>query len=106
MMMAAKAGHVPVAKALLAHSADVAAEDDQGRSSLVLAVEASKPEAVRLLLLAHADINLPNAEGWTPIIIAAYRGDHNLVRKYVPRRPLIFIAVRSSMPHSISLPRP
>jgi ankyrin repeat protein len=76
LMIAGRTGHLPVVKALLAHGADVnAATTDTKNTALMWAVAGGHADVVRALIEAHADVHASTAKGWTPLMMAAQRGD-------------------------------
>lgn len=50
---------------LVARGADINAQDAEGNTALMRRAMDGKPEAVRVLLAAHARPNIKNKEGWT-----------------------------------------
>eukprot|EP00930_Biecheleria_cincta_P007180 TRINITY_DN108359_c0_g1_i1.p1 TRINITY_DN108359_c0_g1~~TRINITY_DN108359_c0_g1_i1.p1 ORF type:complete len:421 (-),score=75.17 TRINITY_DN108359_c0_g1_i1:8-1225(-) len=50
------------------NSSDINTVDDMGRTPLMYAAEGRHTQVVNLLVLYQADVNIRNAEGWTPIM--------------------------------------
>ena len=76
LMIAARTGHVQVVKALLAHGADVnTATTETKNTALMWAVAGGHADVVHALIGAHADVHASTAKGWTPLMMAAGRGD-------------------------------
>ncbi|HYY96640.1 MAG TPA: ankyrin repeat domain-containing protein [Pyrinomonadaceae bacterium] len=65
LIRAAGDGRIEAMKVLLEHGADVNARDDQGKTALMIASEASDPDMVRLLLSKGAAVNLKDNAGLT-----------------------------------------
>ena len=94
LMLVARAGNVEAGKLLLKHGANVNAQENFRRqTALIWAAAESQPEMVRLLIAAHADVNVrslintnrrqvtgePRAQarppgGMTPLLYAARQG--------------------------------
>ena len=71
---AARAGAVDCAEVLLAHRADVDAQNKARRAPLQLAAEADQAEVIRLLAKHDADLNTQDRKGRTPLHRATYEG--------------------------------
>ncbi|XP_039165815.1 ankyrin repeat-containing protein BDA1-like [Eucalyptus grandis] len=82
-------GHVPFAKALLAHKRDLAMElDSQGRTPLHWASANGYVEIARELLQSNPLACLVHDEdGWTPLHLATMKGRSNIVIELVKARP-------------------
>lgn len=65
---------------ILARGGNPNLQDGAGNTPLMMAVEASWPEGVALLLSKRADINLGNNGGESPLIRAVQRRDTEMVR--------------------------
>lgn len=65
---------------LLARGANINLEDAGGNTPLMLAVEASWPEGIALLIQQRANVNAANRGGETPLIRAVQRRDVQMVR--------------------------
>jgi ankyrin repeat protein len=76
LIQAARAGHVGVARALLAHGCgDVDTRDERvGSSALCWACLRGQTDVARLLLEAGADTRLETREGWRAMDLARHEG--------------------------------
>ncbi|QPG96741.1 hypothetical protein C2857_005142 [Epichloe festucae Fl1] len=73
-MEAAANGHVKIMKLLLENmEIDVEQRDNYGRTALARAVDAQRPEAVRMLLKKRANVNVKDGGGMTPLYMATRR---------------------------------
>ena len=75
---AVEIGNAKVAKVLIDAGANVNARDAAGQSLVMNAVE--HPEIVKLLIDAHADVNIPNDYKLAPLAVAAERGNLETVK--------------------------
>ncbi|KAJ5807643.1 hypothetical protein N7447_011099 [Penicillium robsamsonii] len=82
LMQAARRGHRSVVEQLLEHGARVDAKDRLGRSALSWAAESGHTEAVKLLLMKHADVQV-ELSGYQKqgVLIQAAAGGHTSVVK-------------------------
>jgi len=81
LMVAARTGHLPVVKALLARGAEVNTATVKTRNTaLMWAVAGGHADVVRALVEARADPHASTANGWTPLMMAARRGDIALAK--------------------------
>ena len=81
LMWAAFNGHIPVVAHLLEKGAQVDAKDANGRTALLYASSGPSSEMVGLLLRHGADVNTQGqAEGFTPLMMAAAEGHIEVVR--------------------------
>ena len=75
-LMAAVETSVDAAKSLLAHGADVNAEEPSGgQTALMRAVAVRKSEAVKVLIEQGADVNAASYRGFTPLLFAVQKND-------------------------------
>lgn len=75
---AIRAGEIGTLRALLRqHPWLVNAKGTNGNRLLTLATSLRQTDAVRVLLRAGADPNMPNNKGWTPLHQVAYAGDRS-----------------------------
>lgn len=73
--------HTDAIQPLINLGADVNARDEWGRSPLFYAIEEGNAPAVELLVrVDDVDINSPDAEGNTPIMLAQELQSHNIIR--------------------------
>ena len=70
-MLAAAKGPAQIVKGLLAAGAELDAQDANGWSALMSAIEKGCVEAARELLRAGAAVDLENADGTTALMLAA-----------------------------------
>lgn len=87
-MLASMAAHLEAAQWLLAHGADIHAQNVAGENALSYALTFDGPEAVLLpvvkLLLAHnADVNAVGEGGFTALMRAAGKGYFSIVKLLV-----------------------
>lgn len=80
LLLAARAGHLPIVQILLDRGADVDAVDRSGYSALTLAVSGDHTGVVRALLARGAN---PSPEKELPLIAAARRGQREIVELLV-----------------------
>ena len=80
-VLAAKAGHVERASALLTQGAKVDSRDRNGDSPLNMAAAKGNISLANVLLNAGADVNLANVAGVTPLMGAAFSGNVEIIRK-------------------------
>jgi ankyrin repeat protein len=79
MISAARQGHVPTVKALLARGIPVGVKDVEGVTPLLAASFDDRAEMVDLLLARGANANAADNQGRTPLMGAAAAGDARLV---------------------------
>jgi uncharacterized protein len=82
LMLAARAGDLPLLRAVLARGAEVNAKNDRGETALMAVMASRSEEKVRALLRAGAEVNAPDVEGRTPLMWAAefkFRGGIDLL---------------------------
>jgi ankyrin repeat protein len=70
LMEASSKSNILMAKALLAHGAEVNARDASGDTALAYAIGSRSPETVALLINNKADLNVQDNQGRTPLHIA------------------------------------
>jgi ankyrin repeat protein len=76
LMIAAERGHTAIVQTLLDQGADIQAKEArQGRTALFLAVAHGHTPVVQALLSKGADVKEKDNSGWTPLMLAAERGD-------------------------------
>ena len=80
LLDACKNGNIDLVKLLLAHGADVNAEDGNGDSPLLWASSRGDTEIVKLLLVHGADVNIKNNNGETSLYWASSRGHTEIVK--------------------------
>ncbi|KAJ8600232.1 hypothetical protein CTAYLR_001964 [Chrysophaeum taylorii] len=103
LMMGVASNQSEVVKLLLGNGAKVDQTDEQGVSSLALAVQESHVECMRLLLEHGADVHQVNTVGTPPLVLAAHTGNIEVVELLLehgadPRtgRTALHAAIRSS----------
>lgn len=70
---------------LLTRGARPDLQDNQGNTPLMIAAQIGWPEGAEALLGYRANVNLPNARGETPLILAVQRRDPIMVRMLMAR---------------------
>src|ERR1017187_7465189 len=80
LIAAAGHGDNRIFKLMLARGANPNALDDGNNTAILMAAYHSKREMVRQLIELHSDVNLLGSIGFTPIGVAAMRGDTEIVR--------------------------
>jgi ankyrin repeat protein len=80
LTMAAHDGDIPFLEILISLGLDPDEPDGNGRTAMIRAVAAERPNAIRALLRSGADVNVADLDGWTPIAYAARYGHNPLVR--------------------------
>ncbi len=81
LMIAAKSGHLEVARALIAAGANVNFRSGIGATPLGCAIDAQALPIVRLLISAGADPNGPTTFGYTPMIDASEGANVEIVKE-------------------------
>ena len=69
-----------IVKLLIENGADINKSNNDGWTSLYLAVNKRHLEVIKLLIENGADINKSNNNGWTPLNIAANNGHLEIVK--------------------------
>ena len=77
---AAHEGDIPFLEILISLGLDPDEPDGNGRTAMIRAVEAERPNAIRALLRSGADVNVTDLDGWTPLAYAVRYGRNTLVR--------------------------
>jgi hypothetical protein len=82
LMQAASQGDTSAAQQLLAASAAVNSQDQNGQTALIYACRSPKASAalVKLLLAAGADVNVRSRNGYTALLWAQTRNDGEIIR--------------------------
>lgn len=82
MMVCARKGYLDIAKIFLRAGYSLNRSiPSTDHSVLSLAVWAENLEIIRWLLNNKADVNCPDSQGWTPLMIAAYAGFTDIVKE-------------------------
>ena len=81
--LASQKGHVEIARILVEHDADVAAQTKDGWSPLHLASQKGYVELARLLLGHHAGIEAQTKNGEWPLYLASQQGHMELARLFL-----------------------
>jgi ankyrin repeat protein len=114
LMVAAEHGHLSTVQALLrAPGIKIDAKKNDGATALIAAVDRCGGKAVKALIVKalieqHADVNLPDNDGWTVMMFAAYWGDLEVTQALLDagadinaegecRTPLIYAAQRGHL---------
>src|SRR5690242_9401035 len=74
------------AKRLIEHKASLNLTDSVGRSALYCAIEYDNLNFVSLLVDKSANINSPQNQGLTPLMVAAFRGHNEIVALLLQRK--------------------
>lgn len=85
--LAARAGDLAAVARLLATGAAVDAQDPQGRTPLLLAVAANRPDVAQALLAAGASPNVQADNRDTPWLLAGASGRTAILAAMIPRGP-------------------
>jgi ankyrin repeat protein len=75
LMVAARSGHVSMAKALIHSGAEIDSRDNLGQTPLMVAIQNNHPRMVDFLIKSKADVNAKNNKGVTPLMLAAINGN-------------------------------
>lgn len=70
LVIAAQEGRIDDVRTLLGEGANIEYQDDQGINALIAATQEGHTSIVELLIEKKADINRPNADNQTPILLA------------------------------------
>jgi ankyrin repeat protein len=70
LVIAAQEGRIDDVQTLLGEGANIEYQDDQGINALIAATQEGHVSIVELLIKKKADINRPNADNQTPILLA------------------------------------
>jgi serine/threonine-protein phosphatase 6 regulatory ankyrin repeat subunit B len=80
LTMAANEGDVPFLEILISLGLAPDEPDGNGRTAMIRAVAAERPQAIRALLRSGADVNVTDLDGWTPLAYAVRNGSNPIVR--------------------------
>lgn len=80
LVAAAARGDLPAVSKLLAEGAPVNATDERGRTALMAATHADRPDIVQALLQAGADVNIRDARSDNPFLYAGAQGQLAILR--------------------------
>lgn len=83
-----------VARLILARASPLDAQDAQGRTALLLAVDQNQVAAARLLIAAGASVNVQASNLDTPWLLAGARGRTEIIRDMIPAGPDLTIRNR------------
>ena len=86
LIVAARAGHIPVVETLLKGGARVDAVDPEGYSALMRAAEKGDVEIADILLRRNASVRGQNRQGQTALMIASGRGYAEIVRLLLEKK--------------------
>src|SRR4029450_10865490 len=80
LMTAARTGNATAVKLLVAHGAQVAAEENwRGQDALMWAAAEGHKTVVQVLLELSADVNAKSKQGYTPLLFAVRQGYLDIV---------------------------
>lgn len=86
LTLAAERDHGPTVSALLKRGLHPNAPDSQGRSALAVALREVSPDTIEALLAdKRTDFVTPNANGETPLMLAAIKGRLDWVKAFAAR---------------------
>lgn len=94
LIAAAGAGDRARISALIAAKAPLDAQDQSGRTALLIAVDRNDAEMARMLMEAGASINVQAQNLDTPWLLAGARGRTEIIRDMIPRGPDLTIRNR------------
>ncbi len=94
LLAAAAAGRLEEVQSLIAAKAPLEAQDAQGNSALLLAVDRNHPAIVRALIAAGASVNAQAANADTPWLLAGARGRTEMLEAMLPAGPDLSIRNR------------
>lgn len=86
LIVAVRAGHLPVVETLLKGGARIDAVDPEGFSALMRATEKGDVDIAELLLRRNASTRVQNRQGQTVLMIAAARGQAEIVRLLLEKK--------------------
>ena len=81
--LASNKGHVDVARMLVGLSADMSAQDKEGRTPLHLALDRGLVDMARMLVESGADMSAQDKDGLTPLCLTLDRGLVDMARMLV-----------------------
>ena len=92
LMFTAKShdGALPLLEALIGAGADLDRTDNKGKTALMHALKSGNDAAAVLLIRKGCNVNCAAADGWTTLMLAAIRCQHDMIkllRSYGARRP-------------------
>ncbi len=79
LMYSAELGNVKIADLLISSGSNIDAQDQLGKTALIIALEKYEVEAARFLINKNANVNLPMKWGGTPLSIACGNGFFDIV---------------------------
>ena len=91
---AASAGDAEHVRQLIRDKAPLDAQDDQGRTALLMAVEQDHVDIAHALLAAGASVNVQAQNRDTPWLLAGALGRTEILREMIPARPDLSIRNR------------
>lgn len=86
LIVAVRAGHIPVVETLLKGGARIDAVDPEGYTALMRATEKGDVDIAELLLRRQASTRVQNRQGQTALMIAAGRGYAEIVRLLLEKK--------------------
>lgn len=85
LMIAAREGHLEIAKFLITKQADVNMVNGNGDTALHISVSGNNYDISALLFNNGADVNCQNKNKITPIMVAAHTGSEAILRLLISR---------------------
>jgi serine/threonine-protein phosphatase 6 regulatory ankyrin repeat subunit B len=80
LTMAAHEGNIHFLEILISLGLSPDEPDGNGRTAMIRAVAAERPNVIRALLRSGADVNVTDLDGWTPLAYAVRSGHNTLAR--------------------------
>ena|SRR2546430_1767550 len=77
--------YTQIVRILLERGADINAQDQWGRSALMIAADAGYLDTVKLLLDWEANVHLKDMRGYTALMRAAWKGHLDIVNALIER---------------------
>ena len=77
--------YTQIVRLLLERGTDINAQDEWGRSALMIAADAGYLETVKLLLDWEANVHLKDLRGYTALMRAAWKGHLDIVTALIDR---------------------
>lgn len=99
---AAQAGRVEIAQALIEAKADVNAAY-QARTPAVIAAQKGHAGIINVLAEVKADFEKPDAQGWTPLLLATFFGHTQTVQAFTEAKVNLNCQINGATPVSVAV---